>query len=177
MAGAACLMTRAAQACGLSDDVKPLIHLSDFVMGIAASSAYGLLLRRAKPIAGAWIYLPAGALAAGMVALPRCLPPGLDLNTAMRPCNAAVLVGLGLGGGAVARLLSLRPVVYLGKASYSLYILHVPVLWWYCRYARFSAPVYVVGVVAISALVYGFIEEPANGYLRRTFGGKRATRP
>jgi peptidoglycan/LPS O-acetylase OafA/YrhL len=48
-----------------------------------------------------------------------------------------------------------------------MYILHVPVLWWYCRWSKeFSAPLYLTLVIGISALVYRFIEEPANRYLR-----------
>ena len=48
-----------------------------------------------------------------------------------------------------------------------MYILHVPILWWYRRWSHsFSAPIYIAAVIAISALVFGFLEEPANRYLR-----------
>jgi peptidoglycan/LPS O-acetylase OafA/YrhL len=43
----------------------------------------------------------------------------------------------------------------------------VPLLWWYLRWSKtFSAPLYLALVIGISALVYRFIEEPANRYLR-----------
>jgi peptidoglycan/LPS O-acetylase OafA/YrhL len=49
-----------------------------------------------------------------------------------------------------------------------MYILHVPLLWWYCRWSKqFSAVLYIGAVILASALVYRFIEEPANRYLRR----------
>jgi peptidoglycan/LPS O-acetylase OafA/YrhL len=57
--------------------------------------------------------------------------------------------------------------VYLGKASYAMYILHVPMLWWYLRLTRAgSASVYLSTVIGVSALVYRYVEEPANRWLR-----------
>jgi peptidoglycan/LPS O-acetylase OafA/YrhL len=174
VAAAACCLTRVLWAVGVSDEIKPLIHLSDFLMGIAAACAYDLLCRGRKPPTGAWLYLPAGATAAALIAYPRLLPGGIDLNSALRPLNALLLIGFALGGGMAARVLSTRVAVYLGKSSYAMYILHVPILWWYCRWSHgFSAPLYIGGVIAASALVYGFVEEPANRYLR----ARAANRP
>jgi len=166
-AAVACCLTRWMWALGVSDGIKPLVHLSDFLMGVAASCAFDLLTRRGKPLFGAWLYLPAGAAAAALIAWPQVLPGFVDLCSALRPLNATLLIGFGLGGGLVARVLSTRLLVYLGKASFAMYILHVPVLWWYARWAKsFSALVYIGLVIAISALVYSLIEEPANRYLR-----------
>ena len=73
-----------------------------------------------------------------------------------------------LGGGWVAGVLSTKVLMYLGKCSYAMYILHVPVMWWYQRKSHsFSAVLYVAIVIALSAVVYGFFEEPANRLLRR----------
>jgi peptidoglycan/LPS O-acetylase OafA/YrhL len=48
-----------------------------------------------------------------------------------------------------------------------MYILHVPMLWWYLRWTRnFSGSLYLGAVIGVSALVYRFVEEPANRYLR-----------
>lgn len=163
----ACVLTRGLWALGVSDGIKPIIHLSDFLMGIAAACAFDLLSRESRRLAGAWLYLPACALGAALVAWPDLLPAGLDLNTALRPLNALLLVGFALGGGIAARALSLPPVVYLGKSSYAMYILHVPLLWWCLRWQHgISAPVYLSAVIVISALVYRFLEEPANRWVR-----------
>jgi peptidoglycan/LPS O-acetylase OafA/YrhL len=164
-------------ACGVPDGVKPVIHLADFLMGVAAARAYELLcLHRAgrpgvQPY-GPWLYAPAIAASAALIAWPRWLPPGVDLNTALRPLNGVLLIGLAAGGGPTARALSARVTVYLGKASYAMYILHVPILWWYLRWSRnASAAVYIAAVIAISALVYRFVEEPANRWLRARVRG------
>jgi peptidoglycan/LPS O-acetylase OafA/YrhL len=173
-AGVACCLTRVLWASGVPDGVKPLIHLGDFVMGIAAACAYDLLMRRGRRPAGMWLYLPGCSLGAALIAWPALLPRGIDLNTALRPVNAVLLTGFALGGGAVARALSSKAAVYLGKSSYAMYILHVPILWWYHRWTQaFSPALYLAAVIAISAVVYGVFEEPANRYLRGLVGQRR----
>jgi len=164
-AGAACLLTRVLWAIGVSDGIKPLIHLADFLMGIAAACAFDLM-SRGRRLVGAWLYAPAGAFSVALIAWPNLLPAGIDLNTALRPLNALLLMGLALGGGLLARALSTPAAVYLGKSSYAMYILHVPLLWWGLRWGGVSAPLYLCAVIAISALVYRFVEEPANRWLR-----------
>ena len=57
-AALACCMTRVMWAAGVSDNIKPLVHLSDFLMGIAAACAYGLLQRRAAPAARLVVLYP-----------------------------------------------------------------------------------------------------------------------
>ena len=167
VAAVTCCLTHAMWAIGISDEVKPLIHMADFLMGIAAACAYDLLLRAPRRPAGAWLYGPGLALGAALIVYPAVLPGPVDLNSALRPLNALLLVGLALGGGAAARVLSTRVAVYLGKSSYAMYILHVPLLWWYSRWTRqFSGALYITAVIAASAVVYRFVEEPANRYLR-----------
>jgi len=170
----ACVLPAALAAAGVPDMWKPLVHFGDFLMGILASRAYDLMRERGASRGWRW-YAPASLLAAVLIAWPGLLGGVMEMNTPLRLLNAGVLVGLGLGGGRLAQLLSLRPVVYLGKASYAMYILHVPLLWWYGRWRGGLQPVaagalYIAGVVAISALVYGVVEEPANRALRRVAG-------
>lgn len=167
VAAVTCCLTHIMWGAGISDGIKPLIHMADFLMGIAASCAYDLLHRSPRRPAGAWLYVPGLALGAALIAYPAVLPAPIDLNSALRPLNAILLVGFALGGGTAARVLSTRVAVYLGKSSYAMYILHVPLLWWYSRWThQFSGPVYIGAVIAASALVYRFVEEPANRYLR-----------
>ena len=171
MAAAACCLSRVLWAAGVPDEMKPLIHLADFLMGIAAAQAYSLLRQGPRAPRGAWLYLPGCAMAAALIAFPQALPRAIDLNSALRPLNALLLIGFALGGGPAARALSSPVAVYLGRSSYAMYILHVPMLWWYLRWSRdFSACLYIAAVVAVSAAVYGAIEEPAHRWLRRRLG-------
>jgi peptidoglycan/LPS O-acetylase OafA/YrhL len=167
LAAAACVLTRVLWAVGVSDEMKPVIHLSDFLMGIAASRVFDLLSAHRLRPAGSWLYMPGAAMGAALIAYPGLLPARVDLNSALRPLNALLLLGFALGGGIVARVLSSDTAVYLGKSSYAMYILHVPLLWWYLRWTRgFSVLFYLTLVIGLSALVYRYIEEPANRWLR-----------
>jgi peptidoglycan/LPS O-acetylase OafA/YrhL len=170
-AGAAvvgCLMTPAMIALGVSDQLKPITHLSDFVVGIAVSRMIDLLPGRA----GQRFYW-AGLLGSGLIlGYAHVLPDRISPTTLLRPMNALLLLGLGLGGGWIARILSLRPIVYLGRASYAMYILHIPILWWAVSWPQFAVRyLYVAFVVGLSCLVYSVFEEPANRFLRSLVSG------
>lgn len=166
-----CLLTPCAAALGLSEQIKPLLHVPDFLMGITTAQAFALLTARRRRPAGTWL---SGIGLTGAVALmgyARYLPDSLTkmipVYVLLRPLNALALLGLGLGGGWLARQLSARPLVYLGKASYAMYILHVPILWWAVSWPqdviRYG---YVAFVVAVSCVVYAVLEEPANRAIR-----------
>ncbi|MDE3197864.1 MAG: acyltransferase [Acidobacteriota bacterium] len=167
----ACAMTQAMWALGVSDQLKPVVHLSDFLMGIAVSRAFDLLTNRRTAPKGTWLYGTGFLGSAAILGYAEFLPKWLSMNTLLRPMNAALLLGLGLGGGWIARVLSTRPIVYLGKASYGMYILHIPILWWAVSWPSFAVRyLYVAFVVALSCVVYAVFEEPANRYIRGRVG-------
>lgn len=178
LAAAACVLTRGLFLVGVRDEWKPLVHFADFAMGIAAASIYGRLRSSAVAPAGKWLYLPAAALGMALIAWPGLLPSVVDLNTALRPLNALLLVGFALGTGRAAQWLSSTIPVYLGKSSYAMYILHVPLLWWVRRCSpHLPAALYIALVIGFSALVYRFVEEPANRYLRGRLGRRPQSEP
>ncbi|GAA4715621.1 acyltransferase [Nocardioides conyzicola] len=84
---------------------------------------------------------------------------------------AAVAIPATTGTNWVAGVLRLRPFAYLGLISYSVYLWHVPVIWWLDEHdlvagrglAGFAVNVLVVSGVTIglSSLTYRFIEKPA----------------
>jgi peptidoglycan/LPS O-acetylase OafA/YrhL len=163
---------------------KPLYHTADFLVGILASHLFDALTesRWTFKQVGMWLYGVAAPLGALLVAFPQYVRSiSLDLNSALRPVNVAILIGLAIGGGLPARMLSSRLLKYLGQASYSMYILHVPLLWWYSRYMWRSpsvlwqttaAVVYIAGVIVISAAAFELVEEPANRVIRRWAGNR-----
>jgi peptidoglycan/LPS O-acetylase OafA/YrhL len=149
---------------------RPLYHVADFLVGIAI--AY--LLRRWDRRwfrRGQWLYLPALVAGLAIIAYPALVPGGIGMKTALRVLNAALLFGLAIGGGWLARMLSHPAADYLGKISYSTYILHVPVLWWFGNVthllpAPIAALAYLGVVLLVSALTFEFVEAPANRRLR-----------
>ena len=88
--------------------------------------------------------------------------PGL---LALVPCLGTALIIWSGSGAAVNRLLSLSPVVYVGRISYSLYLVHWPIVSFYTlRYQAPSDPAAVALLVmlalALAALLYHLVEQP-----------------
>ncbi len=165
-------------ALGLPDSWKPLVHLGDFLLGMAVAGLFDAALARWPALVGrgSWFYAPAALAAVLLVAFSGAVERWFTLDLAIRPLNALLVFGLSLGGGWFAAALSTRPSLLLGRASYALYILHIPVLWWYKRswvYLRLAswptgaALVYIAAAVLLSTLVFKLFEEPANRFLRR----------
>jgi peptidoglycan/LPS O-acetylase OafA/YrhL len=97
---------------------------------------------------------------------------------ALVPCLGAALT---IYGGSATRigLLLRNPIsVRVGKVSYSLYLVHWPVIvfWQYCQGAPLStgqATVAIVGCYLLAELMFAFVEQPFRGrqsyYYIRTF--------
>jgi peptidoglycan/LPS O-acetylase OafA/YrhL len=88
--------------------------------------------------------------------------PGI---AALVPCLGTALVILAGEGAALNRMLSLKPVVFVGLISYSLYLWHWPV-YVFAHAALFRAPtpfesaVLVAASFALAALSWRYIETP-----------------
>jgi peptidoglycan/LPS O-acetylase OafA/YrhL len=104
-------------------------------------------------------------IAVSVVSLTSAMPfPGA---LALLPCAGAGLVIYGTEGanGVVGRLLSIRPLVFVGLISYSLYLWHWP-LYVFARYVLFRelSPAETAVLIAISFVLAGlswrFVERP-----------------
>ncbi len=90
-----------------------------------------------------------------------------------------LILGLMNARARVSRLLASVPFVFLGRISYSLYLVHVPVLIAYHAHPLFRthdaldfyAPFLISFALAI--LSYRAVETPARRFIRRRFGGTR----
>ncbi len=162
---------------------KPILHLADFVLGIACALLYEWLSRSWLAGRGYWLYLPAVCLAVLATANPLWFTGWLTLNSVLRPLNALLLLGLAAGGGVPVRVLSTRMVSFLGQASYSMYILHIPLLWWFKRCWLYRSQImpapaagvlFVIAVIAVSGIVFRVFEEPANRCLRKLLTARLA---
>jgi peptidoglycan/LPS O-acetylase OafA/YrhL len=134
------------------------------------------------PTQNAWIR--SGAAAAGLIAiLVSCLAysaqtpfPGM---AALLPCLGTVAVIWSGGGGSVggvARLLSVRPLVFFGLISYSLYLWHWPIRA-FARYWELEAPDLAQKLLMVAASIglavgsYYFVEQPFRR--RKLFAQRR----
>jgi peptidoglycan/LPS O-acetylase OafA/YrhL len=166
----------------------PVMHLNAFLAGMAAGIVYlkhGHLLVERQKVNRA--LLAGSATIIGLILLNRNLiehelPVKLPLsNGLMAPLFLVFIIALSCDRGVIARLFSRKGAVLLGDASYSMYILHVPIFLsvqklitvYHLNYTKTEVlHVYVVIVVAVSLLSYLFIEKPARSWLRQLFDSK-----
>lgn len=88
-----------------------------------------------------------------------------ELGDALAALGAAILIALCVGSPAVAQALRVRPLAWLGRVSYSLYLLHLPVLLIFLHLGSGRAPLGLV--LAMSAATSLLLAELSYRYLER----------
>jgi peptidoglycan/LPS O-acetylase OafA/YrhL len=165
----------------------PLFRLPEFVFGIVVGVLYcrhanSALLRKS---AFAMILVGiASVLAVCMVASDR-IPYPLMHNGLLLVPFAAILLGLAQNHSLLSRLLSHKSLEILGCASYSLYIIHLPLIQYYVAISKrlkfdlLGNPTTLLACLAMtigcSILLWRFVEEPARGHIMRAW--QRRERP
>lgn len=157
---------------------NPLLRLPEFCIGVVLALFY-----RSIPVksglwnSGARFFMPGIVIILLVLTNDDRIPYPVVLNGLLAPAYAMIMFGLALEGGILVRFLSTPVLVFLGNASYSMYILHVPIGAWanigFRRilhidpYGRFWLICYVTAVIGLASLFYWKAEEPANRWLRK----------
>jgi peptidoglycan/LPS O-acetylase OafA/YrhL len=150
--------------------VSPPYHADLFAAGMLAAVLLhlGMVPRRSRePVLGA-----GAATAVGLVAAEAGLLPQAGFETVVAASTAVVVwcVAAPAGAGRLTRVLSWRPLVGIGLASYSLYLWHEPVVHLAATRGltvggpagRVADVVLLGGVsLALAGLTYRLVERPA----------------
>jgi peptidoglycan/LPS O-acetylase OafA/YrhL len=159
---------------------NPLCRLPEFLFGVALGRLF-LADPGRSPHSAAWSLAGAGAAVALLAAWGfsgEALRQSLFFhNGLLTPLYGLLIYGVARARlGPLARVLSLRPLVALGEASYALYILHVPLLLlleagvlhfiggevWVVPFLV----TYIAVALLSSLVVLRFVEGPARRFLR-----------
>jgi peptidoglycan/LPS O-acetylase OafA/YrhL len=157
----------------------PLARAPEFLVGVALAQAMRAgwtPSAAARAAASVVVLIVVGSVGAGI------LPAILVHNGLLAPAFAVAIATLTAPAGVlptgVARMLSTPLALLLGEASYALYLLHVPVLFWIAAFGQRRDPAarvldepvvaLVAGLVCIvvAVLVHVVIERPARRGLR-----------
>jgi peptidoglycan/LPS O-acetylase OafA/YrhL len=172
--------------------VSPYLRIGEFVLGVIAAQLYVALrsrnvTRRENAIGGAVFW--AAALSVLLVIylayspdVPLTIFRKMSWNFALAPSVALLVFCAARYQSAASRLLTSRPAIALGEASYSIYLVHSVVLISAIKltgsavhglaYNVVKLIVLMAIVVAISLLLYAYYEAPARRWLRQR-GSKR----
>lgn len=151
----------------------PLLHLPAFAFGVVLTTVRGAL------------QLPPFALPAAIVGLLVSLwlaPESLSLvlnDGGLLPLHGILILAVATPKNAFNRILHHPTLVLFGEASYSLYILQVPVWLWLWPLLPETAPnlsrlIYLACVLSISVASYLWFEVPARRYLIKGWSGVAA---
>ena len=146
-----------------------VLRIPEFILGVALGN---LFLRGRSSQRGAF----ATVLAAGAALLVLSIPLGQAVSLVIIPF-AVLVYQLANPLNPIGRLFCSRPMLLLGGASYSVYLLQAPFRDWVRVLstkllrdgARFATPLTPVLLVLFSILVFRFWEEPWRRSIRRWF--------
>jgi peptidoglycan/LPS O-acetylase OafA/YrhL len=163
---------------------NPLLRLPEFLVGVSFA-AWLAQDPRVRPVP-AWT---SAMLCLMLIPLMVRLPWLLVSNGLLAPVFGMAIAHISRSRGIFAHLLEHPLLVRLGHASFSLYLLHLPVLLWMTYImskgtaverltrpwpGRKDSPIYFclywMLVVALSLLSYSFVETPARRAIRIWFG-------
>lgn len=140
----------------------PVVRLPEFIIGVLVAELHFRREGRPFPVP-AW--LPVVVLIAIL-----CLSHEMWVASVVTMLAALMIAAIAEDRGSmIARALEWRPLVLLGAASYSLYLLHQPIhfyLEWLLGTGRWLVPLQYVAVVAASVAVFKYFEEPAREWIR-----------
>jgi peptidoglycan/LPS O-acetylase OafA/YrhL len=170
--------------------VMPLTRLLDFMVGMLM---YRLFLRQeasnaaVSTISVRWTFIELAVIAgllAAMFAFPRYgVPQTWRYELAYLPIMTASVYIFALGRGLLSRGLATPLAVFLGNASFALYMIHQPLTLRAGYLARvihdplLLAAAVIVICVGASAVVYHYAENPVHRYLRRRLATRAVRRP
>jgi peptidoglycan/LPS O-acetylase OafA/YrhL len=173
--------------------VSPYLRIGEFILGVIAAQLYVALRGRkitpGENAVGGAVFLAAAASVPLIVYLEAAPDVAITIfrkmamNFALAPSVALLVFCAARYRSVASRLLTSRPAIALGEASYSTYLVHSIVLISAVKlsggavhgvaYHVVELVVLMAIVVAISLLLYAYYEAPARRWLRQR-GSKRS---
>jgi len=153
----------------------PLPHLASFVFGVMLASLDQMIKRSSR--LRLWLGLFGFGGIYAVLSLGPLVPYAIIHDGLLMPFFACIVLGLA-GENLLASALGVRPLVFVGEASYCLYLLHFN-LWNLVHeshvlnmlgLSRFDPWLSYALMIALAVFALHFIEKPAQRMLRQWMG-------
>ncbi len=145
----------------------PLMHINEFLVGNLAGIFFVRNFKQKNYDIPVILIFTAILLA--LIFVPLFYHNGL-----MALLFIPLIVLISMNSGRLTKLFSLKPLEYLGEASYAVYITHIPILYILREILRkyyldsdTIFMIYIPVLILTSILFYQFIEKPLRDYLKR----------
>jgi peptidoglycan/LPS O-acetylase OafA/YrhL len=153
----------------------PYTHLASFVFGVMLASLDEMIVRTSH--LRVWLGLAGFAALFGLLELGPLVPYALIHDGLLMPLFGCIVLGLA-GENLLATIFGLPPLVFLGEASYCLYLLHYT-LWNLIHdshvldrlgLSKFDPWISYALLIGLSLLALHLVEKPAQRQLRKWMG-------
>ncbi len=153
----------------------PLPHLASFVFGVLLAGLDSVMVRDSR--LRFWLGLGGFAGIYGVLMLGPRMPYAIMHDGLLMPLFGCIVLGLA-GENRLAAVLGVRPLVFVGEASFCLYLLHFT-LWNLIHdshvlnllgLSRLDPWISYVLLIGIALFALHFVEKPAQRQLRKWMG-------
>jgi peptidoglycan/LPS O-acetylase OafA/YrhL len=160
----------------------PYSHLASFVFGVMLADLDRMIKRTGYLRFGLGVIGFGGIY--GLLSLGPAMPYAIMHDGLLMPLFGCIVLGLA-GENPLAHALGVRPLVFVGEASYCLYLLHFN-LWNLIHQShvlnmlglnRFDPWISYILLIAMAILALHFIEKPVQRKLRQWLGATTVVRP
>jgi peptidoglycan/LPS O-acetylase OafA/YrhL len=153
----------------------PYAHVASFIFGVMLAGLDEMMARDSR--LRFWLGLGGFAGLYGLLALGPLMPYAIMHDGLLMPLFGCIVLGLA-GRNPLATVLSVRPLVFVGEASYCLYLLHFNM--WNLIHSshvldrlglsRFDPWISYVALIGLALLMLHLVEKPAQRQLRKWMG-------
>jgi peptidoglycan/LPS O-acetylase OafA/YrhL len=153
----------------------PLPHLASFIFGMMLADLDRFITRNSR--LRFWLGLVGFASVYGLLAMGPLVPFAILHDGLLLPLFGCIVLGLA-GENWLAAVFSIRPLVFVGEASYCLYLLHFNLWNWIhdthlperLGLSRYDPWISYAALVGVALLALYLVEKPAQRKLRKWMG-------
>ncbi|PWN64698.1 acyltransferase family protein [Chryseobacterium oncorhynchi] len=145
----------------------PLMHINEFLVGNLAGLYF--VRNSGQKNYDIPVIIIFAAILISLIFVPLFYHNGL-----MAILFIPLIILISRNNGMLTKLFSLKPLEYLGEASYAVYITHIPILYIlreilkeYYLDINTIFGIYIIVLIMTSILFYQFIEKPLRDYLKK----------